>query len=229
VTITKSITIETIGMVAGVLASGVNGIIINATATDTVILRGLSIDGAGTTIGLNGIRFINGAKLVVENCTIQNFSQAGIDVETTGASQLFVNNSTINKNNNGIVLQPTATGSASATVAHSNVVQNKTGILLYKGIASARNSTFSGNSLSGITSAGSPDITRVNVDQSTVSDNGIGVNAIGSTASAYLSNTTVTNNNTAIQVLSGAVYTFGNNRIFGNTNAGAVPTSASQQ
>src|SRR5882762_8950790 len=48
VTITKSITISSEGFEAGVLVSGTNGIIVNAAATDTIILRGLDIEGLGT-------------------------------------------------------------------------------------------------------------------------------------------------------------------------------------
>src|SRR6266536_650985 len=48
VTITKGITLDG-GRVASVLSSGVNGIIVNAGANDTVIIRNLSINGAGTT------------------------------------------------------------------------------------------------------------------------------------------------------------------------------------
>src|SRR5437870_9877862 len=54
VTITKSITIDGGGgQVASVLASGVNGIIVNAGMNDVVILRNLRINGAGLTLGPN--------------------------------------------------------------------------------------------------------------------------------------------------------------------------------
>ena len=50
VTITKSITIDGKGM-ASILASGTNGITVNAGSTDVIILRNLSINGAGSTPG----------------------------------------------------------------------------------------------------------------------------------------------------------------------------------
>src|SRR5438132_11676432 len=56
VTITKSITIECHHTEGGILAASVNGIIINAAATDKIVLRGLDINGAGSG-GLAGIRF----------------------------------------------------------------------------------------------------------------------------------------------------------------------------
>src|SRR3984885_12684801 len=43
VTITKAITLDCSGTFGSILATGTNGIIVNATANDVVILRGLSI------------------------------------------------------------------------------------------------------------------------------------------------------------------------------------------
>src|SRR5687767_13995187 len=79
VTITKSITIDCTGTIGSVLGSLTTGIIVNDSATATpgtirVILRGLSINGGPpTSPGVNGIRFISGASLTVENVIIQNF------------------------------------------------------------------------------------------------------------------------------------------------------------
>jgi hypothetical protein len=50
VTITKSITIDG-GRMASILASGTDGIAINAGSTDVIILRNLGINGGGTTPG----------------------------------------------------------------------------------------------------------------------------------------------------------------------------------
>src|SRR5688572_24274381 len=56
VTITKSITISSENFEAGVLVSGTNAIVINATSTSDVVLRGLDIEGLGT--GLVGIKVL---------------------------------------------------------------------------------------------------------------------------------------------------------------------------
>src|SRR5512147_929574 len=66
VTITKAITIDGSAVLASVLGTGVNGIVVAAGATDVVILRGLSLNGAGT--GLAGVRFNTGKALHVEDC-----------------------------------------------------------------------------------------------------------------------------------------------------------------
>src|SRR5919109_48301 len=73
-TITKSILIDgTTGSGFGsILASGVNGVNVNDSATATpntivVTLRNLSINGAGTTLGLNGVNITAGSAVHVEN------------------------------------------------------------------------------------------------------------------------------------------------------------------
>src|ERR1700724_4671082 len=68
VTITKAITISSQAFEAGVLVSGTNGIIVNVpNAADTVILRGLDIEGLGT--GINGVIILTGGNVTVEHCT----------------------------------------------------------------------------------------------------------------------------------------------------------------
>ena len=78
VTINKAITIDGGGIGGSITASFVNGIIVNAGGLDTVRLRNLSINGVGS--GINGIRYLSGRNLHVENVTIQEFTNHGIDV-----------------------------------------------------------------------------------------------------------------------------------------------------
>src|SRR6478672_10617880 len=89
-TITKAITIDGGGgQVASVLVSGTNGIVVQAGANDNVILRNLRINGilqAPSGAGTNGIRFVSGKALHVENCNIFGFLQNGIDISLNTAS-----------------------------------------------------------------------------------------------------------------------------------------------
>src|SRR5436305_9470787 len=72
VTITKSITISSEGFEAGVLVSGTNAIVVNALATDTVVLRGLDIEGLGTS--LDGIKVLGAlGALHAAKCTVNAF------------------------------------------------------------------------------------------------------------------------------------------------------------
>src|SRR5438046_5450684 len=72
VTITKGITLNGTGTLAGILVgAGTNGVIVNAGVNDVVIIRSISINGACS--GLNAIRYLAGKHLRVENYTIYGF------------------------------------------------------------------------------------------------------------------------------------------------------------
>jgi hypothetical protein len=96
VTITKSITINGDGTLAGILASLTNGIIVNG-ANAVVTIRSVSINGACN--GLNGIRFIQGTSLMVENSTIIGFTGFGIDINRGAAASGFVSIKNVSINN----------------------------------------------------------------------------------------------------------------------------------
>lgn len=111
VTITKSITINGGGHVAGVLVAGVgvNGIIINAAATDVVVLRGLTLTGVSGA--LNGVRYLGARYVVVEDSTINGFAN-GINMTATVVNgrmdvrNVAITNGTTNPNTYGIHIGP---------------------------------------------------------------------------------------------------------------------------
>ena len=77
--------------------SGTNGIVVNTGATDTVILKGLDIEGLGT--GLNGIDVLAGLKVYVINCRIHHFVDNGINMaSSTSGAKVFVKDSFIFQN-----------------------------------------------------------------------------------------------------------------------------------
>src|SRR6476660_2468917 len=111
VTITKAITIDGGGgQVASILVSGTNGIVVQAGPADVVTLRNLRINGIeGTGAGgLNGIRYLAGAALHIENCNIFGFTGDGINVATGTSGALFVTDTFLTNNGNGIQIAPTA-------------------------------------------------------------------------------------------------------------------------
>ncbi len=160
VTITKSITINGEGTLAGILSAGTSGIIINDSLTGTpdtieVVIRYISINGAGT--GLDGIRFISGKKLSVENCLIQNMTGDGIDVttstpNTTGGAFLSVTDTRIEQTGGlGLNISP-ANGPLNVIINNVNQFRSATtsGLFLNGNIrANVSNSTFSGNHVGG--------------------------------------------------------------------------------
>ena len=130
VTITKSITIDCGTFAGGILVrSGTNGIIVNAAATDKVVLRNIVIQGLqNATPALNGIRWIGGLELELDRVVIQGFSSRGIDVSKTALGILYVRNSYFAEWPTGIRLATTA----------SNIV------------ASISNTTFNALTLNGV-------------------------------------------------------------------------------
>src|SRR2546422_22538 len=122
VTITKAITLDGGGgQVASVLVAGTNGIVVQAGAGDTVIIRNLRINGISS--GLNGIRFLSGKHLNVENCYIFGFTQNGIDIALNQASQASVNIiNTVLKNNGGSGVRATNAMSPPVQVGITNTV-----------------------------------------------------------------------------------------------------------
>lgn len=129
-TITKAITIDGGGgQVASVLVSGTNGIVVAAGPSDVVILRNLRFNGIGT--GINGIRFLSGKDLNVENCFIFGFTTNGIDIalnQATAASVHVI--STVLKNNGQVGIRATnaVTPPVQVAISNSSVILDTIGI-----------------------------------------------------------------------------------------------------
>jgi hypothetical protein len=121
VTITKSIAISCPGVVGGVLASGTNGITVNAGATDRVVLDGLDIEGVGT--GLNGVNVVAGKEVYIIRTSIRNFTQNGVNMaSSTPGGHVFINDSFITFNTGGVNTQGAAnTSSVTNTAILSNI------------------------------------------------------------------------------------------------------------
>ncbi len=231
VTITKSITIDGSGTFASILGAGTNGIVINAGATDVITIRGLSINGAGT--GLNGIRFIAGGTLHIENCTIFNFIQKGVDFEPVGPSRLFISDSTIRNCNNAVnggavLLQAGAAGTVIASLDRVRLHGNRFGVMAaVRSTANIRNCQIVSNDTNGIFASGNAGTPiSVFVEGCYIADClARGIRSDGSMTRVRISKNTITHNLTGLAVnASGQIISFGNNRIAGNTTNGA-PTS----
>lgn len=204
VTITKSITIDGGGVIGSILSSGTNGIIVNA-PNSLVTIRNFSINGAGTTLGINGIRVLAIKKLLVENCSLSNFSASGIDFNSTTAAEIMINNTTITNASVGISYAgpSSSTGSAGFTVidgCHIQSIQN-TAINIGAGTATVSNSVVSGC--------------------------GVGLKS-NTGAAAHISGNIITNNATAFQG-PGTITSSKNNSVTGNIAQGVTPTVVNQQ
>jgi len=128
VTVTKPMTFDGTGTFASSLASATIGFQINSSvANTTVVIRGISINGAGTTLGTKGVRVLTNAGATVnvhiEDCVIFNFSVAGVSVETSAAANVFIRNTTIRTCQDGIDVTPSA-GTVGLHVENSKIDQN---------------------------------------------------------------------------------------------------------
>ena len=110
VTITKAISIVADGVEGGVLVGGTSGITINAGPTDNVSIRGLTINGAGSSAAsLSGIKVIQANNVYISNTAIFGFqapgSGYGIDVESSAnGPRVYLKNVEIYGNSIGIYL-----------------------------------------------------------------------------------------------------------------------------
>jgi hypothetical protein len=222
VTITKSITIDGQGTMASILAAGTNGVIVNDSATATpntiiVILRNLSIHGAGT--GFDGVRFLAGKRLTVENCDIFGFrgngtNSDGIEVNTATAGvtyNLVVRNTTI-RDNTGDGIRMTTAGTLNSSVDNCSISGSNNGVNVLGGTANVSNSVLDSNTGSGLTASGGAILNAVD---NRVTSNGTGINCT-SPSSARISKNSVTRNTTGIAG-TGTYQSFGNNEVIGNT------------
>ena len=221
-TITKAITVDggTGSGWASVLASGVNGFIINITtnlSTDKVILRNLSINGAGTTLGVDGVRFLDGAELTLENVVIENFSGDGIEILQGQQSATHLRNVTMNNVSTGIKVNTTV-GQALATVDDSSIHATSVGFDAIANVRGAlRNSTFDKGTTCFRTS-GSGSI--VNADALFVTFCSTGVQA-SSGSTINIGNSMIVQNATGLSLNSGTINSMSGNTLFSNTVPGS--------
>jgi hypothetical protein len=104
-TITKAISIQGHGFSGISAVNGATAITINAGASDSVSLRGLLIDGAGT--GSAGIQYNTAANVTIADCIVRNFVNNGIWIFGPGNAFFTVSNTTVSDNGfGGIVVQP---------------------------------------------------------------------------------------------------------------------------
>jgi len=228
VTLIKSITIDgTFGSGFGsILASGTNGVNVNVTASAndplaTVRLRNLSINGTGssgtigTRTGVNGIRISNAKNVFIENCLVTNFSARAITDERTVAGALFITNSNIRDNANGVVV--IGTGGTRATIDNTHSDLNGNGFIVSGSlnVMTVRDSVATNNTIDGFRAEASGNMDVINCQ---ASQNATGIEASGAGALIRVSRTTVSRNSTnGLGFSGGTIQSYGNNEVSANT------------
>ncbi len=213
VTITKAMTINGYGFISSIVAAGTNGIIVNAGVNDEIILKNISIQGIGT--GLDGIRFLAGNQLTVENVQISGFAGDGIEASLAGSGKMYIKDTNItNCGGAGIKISSTA-GFPTATLDNVRLEGLGNGLEVGAGnnFVTAQRSTFV-NSANGVVAAGPA---TINIENSTIAFNTTGVNASGAFSTIRIFSNGIYNNGVGIAfIINSTVQSDGSNRVAGN-------------
>lgn len=231
VTITKSIEIDCHYTLGSVLHSGVQGIIINALTTDDVVLRGIELNGSGTTLGTNGVNLIQARSLTMYDVSSGKISGSGLTVTNTSNNiRIYIQGSKFyNIGTNGVLVNNSG-GADTIVIDDSNVdgVPNGFYLASQNGSLVVKNSVITNCSTAGYrvdngTSNGA-------LDGTTVTFCGIGVQAGvgGGNPTLRLSRNVIVSNTTGIGGGgSGITRCFSSNVI--EANAGGNACSAANQ
>jgi hypothetical protein len=200
-TITKSITLDGGGgQVASVLVAGTNAIVVAAGVNDVVIIRNMRFNGmmgGSPNSGLNGIRFISGKALIIENCEFMGFNQSGVDVALSNPGSVSVSNTTIVgtpsvTTSNGVLVE------ASSSAAQVNLDRVKVVNAGGAGVSSASASS------------------DLQMDSVWLANNATGLSTTAGTV--RLSGCTIVQNGVGVSILGGSVGSFGNNKVRANAS-----------
>jgi len=226
VTITKAISIVSIGFEAGI-ATPVGGaaIIVNAGSGDKVLLRGLTLDGAG--MGAYGVDFNSGASLEIVDCIVRNYQNTGIILAPNASSNiLLLNTKTLDNNYYGVTVTPRGNGVVNVVFHHVEMDGNGTGLSVDSEFGDATSnvtisdSVVSQNYSDGIDCKSGAAPAAIMVRNSLISyNNNFGLTAIGSAARIWLGGSTVGSNGVSVETSGSAtINSYGNNNIVGNGN-----------
>jgi hypothetical protein len=235
VTITKSITLDCTSTLGSILGTATNGVNVNG-ANAIVALRGLTINGTGVTPGLNGVRFLQGARLTIEDCVIANFNGSspnggGILINNaSGTAKLHVTNTVIRDNGaatsgGGIIVAPTGASQAQVTLKNVQLIGNFRGIdYNIAGATGGSSVVVSGGAIThsienGINVATNGNAANLMVEGVTISNNLRGIVTNGAGANTRIGSSVISNNSTAVAATGGGtIQSYRNNQIELNGN-----------
>ena len=126
VTITKAMTIDGGSPGNGsIVAVGTNGVVVNAPTTAQITLKNLNIFSGGSTGGADGIRFITGLALHLQDVTIEGMLGFCVNFKPSNVAFLFITDSMFTRcAAGGVMVDGTTTfqrASIVRTVANGNL------------------------------------------------------------------------------------------------------------
>jgi hypothetical protein len=211
VSVNKSLSIVAApGVYAGISAPpGFSGVFVVANASDVVVVRGLTVMGAGAT---NAFELQSGARLYIENCIMENFGNAirssngNLVVTDTILRQVF--NGIEAYGGNSLVDHVAITEVSNIAIQAANTATVTVRNSVVKGTTPDYNNTAfaalnAGARMNVEDSAAFNTLTAAGVDNGTM----------------RISNTAMTGNARGLWNIGGTIESFGNNKIRGNTTA----------
>lgn len=206
VTITKSVgVIVPPGVNGFITVTSGNGVTINAGAGDTVLLRGLIVEGPGSSGG-NGIYATSLKTLIVEDCLVRRFAE-GVFLNAAVSSQLVMRRSAVLGVDYGVDVEAITNGVRADGVLTDVLVDNSTSSAIFSATASVGSTKIVAtrcvvtNSNRALQAQGSANA-QIVADGCTISGNGIGYSTFSG----------------------GVIYSRGNNTLYNNTNDGTATT-----
>lgn len=227
VTISKSITIDCEDTQGSILASGVTGILINLTANPdvlkTVRLRGLSINGAGssTRSGLRGINVSSAntgqPKLFTDELIIHGFVNEGILFNANGGHMVLQKTTTIDNGTAGVRADSNGVNVVRVSIddSHSDL-NGQEGYRIEDNVRAAiSHSTANNNGLNGYSNVVTTSASEMTMSSCAGSNNGqSGAITAGATATIRVANSELINNVTSgVSPNTGQILTNQKNRV----------------
>src|SRR3954451_5945394 len=198
VTIGKSLTIKCHYTEGGVLVQGTNAIVVNATATDTVTLRGLDIFGigVGAPTSLSGVKVLSARRVNIVDSEIYRF-QSGVTIAPTSASTntVLINNH-IHDNGVGVINAPgnNLITFSTATLRNNNIQANTCGVTTSSVGTNASTPVAATDCGAATTASGINKTVVTTMVNNGINDNGFGVFGRGSLSTSEIAWNDITGN-----------------------------------
>jgi hypothetical protein len=196
--ITKGVSVLNDGVGTAGTGAPSGKVAVTISTNSPVLLKGLTIDGVGG--GYGGINITGPANVTISGCTVQNFSQYGVQVYPSADVNFSILNTLIENNGKGVYVNAALGGRVRGSIKNTNIFNNFGGIE-----ASAGNTQFT-------------------IFDSLISNNYTGLNINGASTIVTVGHSNITWNTYAYTLGSPAVIqSFGDNAIVGNGgNAGSL-------
>jgi hypothetical protein len=179
------------------------------------ITKSLTIDcektsnGGVLVSGTPGIAVTSGT-VILRGLDFDGIGSGTTGVNITGGATVHIQNSKIE----GFITGVSLASGVTLVMTNTRIENNTVGVLASGGMV-LRDVIIDDNTGNGITVLGNATVT---VDRTTIEFNGgTGLSVTSSSATALLGNSTITGNGTGVSVSAGALYSFKQNQIAGNT------------